>query len=473
MPLAAVATRPTERAYLTLDQIPAPGFPPAQAVESDSLPPLDGIEIYARAQDELLGGHRLKAIPLLERVVALDPGSVTLHRELAEAYRGSLGYEDHSITELEKAVALEPGSLDAQLDLGRQLLAKGDSAKALEHLRLATLTSDYREGVARVPEADLFLAHALQQEGYERAALQRYEQLLSRLNNRDLSRSANPDLAYQVTDKLYTQVGDLYLRQSNPTSALRAYRAALSDAEQGHEMADPSLYARVVRALLLSGKIEEARAQAADAVLRCHANIESVTLLRETCRQTHQPGGAVDALNGLHARDPSNKAILFALADVMRAETKASDADALLARAADQSPGDGQVVRKRAELHQIDGDLPGAARVLIEATARRPALAGELQDMWDRLLQPSDPVARERLSLPALASLSLKPGAEAAPVLCRRHVRRALAEARDGAGRPCRRHPGQARICPGVSRASGPDGVRNVANPRIAATQDR
>jgi tetratricopeptide (TPR) repeat protein len=415
MPGIAVATRPSGRAYLTLDEIqPAPAFPASQPGGSDCLPPLDAIEIYARAQAELLEGHRLKAIPMLERAVALDPSSITLHCELAEAYRGSLGYEDHSIAELEKADALDPASLDVQLDLGRQLLAKGDSAKALEHLRLAILTRDYQDGAARAPEADLFLAHALQQEGYERAALQRYEQLLARLNNRDLSHSANPDLAYQVTDKLYTQVGDLYVRQGNPAAALAAYRSALSDAEQSHEVADPSLYARVVRALLLSGKIEEARAQAADAVLRCHASIESVTLLRETCRQTHQPGGAIDALNRLHAANLGDKPILFALADVMRAGGKASEADALLARAADQAPGDGQIVRKRAELHQADGDLPGAARVLIEATARRPALAGELQDMWDRLLQPSDPVTRERLSLSALGGLSVRPGGEAA-----------------------------------------------------------
>jgi len=415
LPVAAVATQPSGRAYLTLDQIqPAPAFPPAQPVNSGSVPPLDAIEIYAQAQAELLEGHRLKAIPMLEKAVALDPASVTLHRELADAYRGSFAFEDHSIAELEKAAILDPGSLDVQLDLGRQLLARGDSAKSLEHLRLAILTQDYRDGAPRAPEADLFLAHALQQEGYERAALQRYELLLARLNNRDFSHSPNPDLAYQVTDKLYTQVGDLYVRQGNPTAALTAYRSALEDAEQGHEVADPNLYARVVRALLLCGKVDEAQAQAADAVLRCHGTGESVTLLRETCRETHQPGGAIDALKRLYARDPGNKPILFALAEVMRAESKSSDADQLLARAADQSPGDGQIVRKRAELHQSDGDLPGAARVLIEATARRPALAGELQDMWERLLQPSDPLTRERLSLTALAALPVRSGAEAA-----------------------------------------------------------
>jgi Flp pilus assembly protein TadD len=208
-------------------------------------------------------------------------------------------------------------------------------------------------------------------------------------------------------------VGDLYVRQGNPTAALAAYRSALSDAEQGHEAADPSLYARVVRALLMSGKVEEARAQAADALLRCHASVESVTLLRETCRQMHQPGGAIDALHRLHAQHPGDNPILFALADVIRAEGKASDADALLARAADQAPGDGQLVRRRAEMRQADGDFPGAARVLIEATARRPALAGELQDMWDRLLQPSDPIIRERLNLTALEGLAVRPGAEA------------------------------------------------------------
>ncbi len=160
MPLAAVATRPSGRAWLTLDEIqPAPAFPPAQPVDPDSLPPLDAVELYAQAQDQLLEGHRLKAIPMLEKAAALDPASATLHRELADAYRGSFGFEDHSIVELEKAAALDPASLDVQLDLGRQLLAKGEAAKALEHLRLAIYTRDYKTGAAPAPEADLFLAH--------------------------------------------------------------------------------------------------------------------------------------------------------------------------------------------------------------------------------------------------------------------------------------------------------------------------
>jgi tetratricopeptide (TPR) repeat protein len=414
MMAGSTATQPSGRAWLTLDQIqPVLVLPPAAAVDPDSLPPLDAIELYARAQTELLDGHRLKAIPILERAAALDPASLRLHLDLAEAYRGSFGYEDHSIAELEKAAAIEPGNLDVHLDLGRQLLAKGDAAAALEHLRLAILTQDYREGAGRAPEADLFLAHALQQQGYDRAALERYELLLTRLNNRDLSHTANPDLAFQVTDKLHTQVGDLYMRQNNPAAALGAYRSALHDADQAHEAGDPGLYARIVRADLLCQNVAQAQAEAADAVRQCRASPESIALLSETCQETHQAGGVSAALTRLHEQFPGEKPILFALIDVMRAQGKASDADHLLSVAVDQAPGDGPIVRKRAELHQIDGDLSGAARVLIEATARQPALAGELADMWDRLLQPSDPVTRERLSLSALRGLPVKAGAEA------------------------------------------------------------
>src|SRR5437588_509497 len=82
-------TRPSGPAYLTLDEIrPAPVLPPAKAAGPETRPSLDALELFARAQGELLSEHRLAAIPLLERAVALDPDSYELHRTLAEAYRG-------------------------------------------------------------------------------------------------------------------------------------------------------------------------------------------------------------------------------------------------------------------------------------------------------------------------------------------------------------------------------------------------
>ena len=44
-----------------------------------------------------------------------------------------------------------------QLDLGRQLLASGEDAKGLEHLRLAIQTRQYKAGDPRDTEVDLFL----------------------------------------------------------------------------------------------------------------------------------------------------------------------------------------------------------------------------------------------------------------------------------------------------------------------------
>src|SRR5947209_8537094 len=138
---AMAQTHPSAPAFLTLDEIrPVPALPPPRATNPATRPSLDAVELFARARGEMLSEHRLAAIPLLERAVALDPDSYELHRTLAEVFRGSMAYEDHSIAELEKAAALEPDHLDVQLDLGRQYLAQGDSAKALEHLRLAIQT---------------------------------------------------------------------------------------------------------------------------------------------------------------------------------------------------------------------------------------------------------------------------------------------------------------------------------------------
>ena len=86
----------------------------------------------------------------------------------------------------------------------------------------------------------------------------------------------------------------------------------------------------------------------------------------------------------------------------------------MLAQAGAQSPADGEIVRRRVALCESAGDLPGAARLLVEATARRPDLAGELQDAWARLLRPE---CHDRLGLRELQDLQVPAGARAAKSL--------------------------------------------------------
>ena len=148
--VAAPASQPTGPAILELDEIlPRPVLASATTTTAPTTnpaarPPLDALVLFARARELMLDGRRSEAARLLEQAVALDPGSYELHYALARAYRAGMAYDARSIAELEKAAAIEPDHLDVQLDLGRQYLARGDGREALNRLRLALQTKDYK-----------------------------------------------------------------------------------------------------------------------------------------------------------------------------------------------------------------------------------------------------------------------------------------------------------------------------------------
>src|SRR5207245_300884 len=96
---------------------------------------------------------------------------------------------------------------------------------------------------------------------------------------------------------------------------------------------------RLVRAMLASGKVEDALRLAIDAVRRVGGGA-AVTLLRETFRTIGQPEGAAQAMVELHRRQPHDQGILFSLCDVLSADGRALEAQQLLEDAWSRSPGD-------------------------------------------------------------------------------------------------------------------------------------
>ena len=200
---------------------------------------------------------------------------------------------------MEKAAALEPDHLDVQLDLGRQYLSRGDAAGAMRRLRLALQTHEYQAGDARALEADLFLAHALQSLGYDRAALAEFEKVADRLGDRGVLRGASPDVTFHVAGRLRQQIGDLYLKRGQPARALESFLLAERDPD------DFEVQARIVRTLLALGRTQEAATRAAQAVSRSRASGDSVVLLREVYRAVGRDGDAAAELGRLHAQRPA------------------------------------------------------------------------------------------------------------------------------------------------------------------------
>src|SRR5690554_1587025 len=76
---AAAQPQPPSKAELRLAQIePIPVLPAPRATYSDP-PPLEALELFARARGELLAGRRHAAIGLLERAILLDGDSYELY----------------------------------------------------------------------------------------------------------------------------------------------------------------------------------------------------------------------------------------------------------------------------------------------------------------------------------------------------------------------------------------------------------
>jgi predicted Zn-dependent protease len=108
----------------------------------------------------------------------------------------------------------------------------------------------------------------------------------------------------------------------------------------------------------------------------------------------------------LHRRRPNDAAILFALCDVLNADGRAAEAARLLDDAWRQQSGDVALLLRRFSVRMDAGDADGAARVIVEALADQPALAGQIVPAWERVLSPEgrpmiSPSALARIDVPA------------------------------------------------------------------------
>jgi tetratricopeptide (TPR) repeat protein len=391
----ATATRPTSevvgaplpttgpadpKVSLTLDEIePQPQLSSVPATDADpTSPPLEAVLLFAKARIALLDGQRAQAAETMEHAVSLDPESFELHKALGDLYAAAS--DARAVEQWEKAAQIEPDHLNLQIDLGRRGNGEDDPSKGIEHLRLALLTTDYRRDDPAAGEADYLLARALQQQGYDRAALQMYERLLSRLQNPRLAVRINSQVAQLLShpDTLAVHVAALYEKN-------RAYAAAVQ-LLSAISVRQPSNYvvrARIARDAAAAGNRELALHEATELVSRMHANQASVMLLREVAGED-----AAGVLQKLRNANPQDRDLVYALSDVLRAEGRTSDASRELADAAGTWPDDLRLIHRRVDLMHAAGDLQGGARLVIQSLAQRPDHELELAPLWDSLMRP-------------------------------------------------------------------------------------
>lgn len=399
-PAPAMSVDP--KAKLTLDEIePRPRLSTAAPDTRPTEPPLEAVRLFARARLAMLDGNHGDANQLLEQAVALDPESFELHKALGDLYAS--GSDSRAITEWEKAAQIEPDHLDLQIDLGRRALQDGQIAKGIEHLRLALLTTAYRDDDPSDGEADFLLARALQQEGYDRAALEMYERLMARLRGAQFAARMNPQIATLLSrpDVLALHVAALYEKNRTFAPALALLRQVSARATD-----DFDLQARIVQDEAAAGEPDKAAKDAADLVAEFHADPKSVALLSDVAG-----GDAAALLQKLHESNPVDRDLTYALADVLMSRDRVADAGKVLAEAAKRWPDDPRLLHRQIDLLRSGNNLKGAARLAIEALGRRPDHEIELTPIWDSLSNASP---HGKLRVADVQPLSVAPAAEAA-----------------------------------------------------------
>lgn len=417
--LAATPTQPGARSNsgLTLDQIdPQPRLPAADPNERSIEPPLEAVRLFAKARIAQLDGQRADAEKLLEQAISLDADSFELHKSLGDLYAAAS--DARAGAEWEKAAAIDSDHLDLQIDLGRRALDEGNPTKGLQHLRLGLLTTDYRRDDPADGEADFLLARALEQQGYDRAALQMYERLLGRIRGAQFAARMNPQMGALLShpDVLALHVAGLYEKTKSFAPALSLLRSLGAGAPENFEV-----QSRIVRDEASAGEVDQAAHDAASLVVGYHAQARSVALLSEVAGAE-----AAHLLQKLHESNPLDRDLTCALADVLAARGRATEAGKVLAEATARWPDDPRLLRRQVDLLRSENHLLDAARLTIQAFARRPDHQIELAPIWDSLAHVS-PFGR--LSVGQAQSIALP--AEAQPALRVLTARLAETEHRD------------------------------------------
>jgi hypothetical protein len=223
------ATQPVDpQSELSLEEIEPRLVLPAPATRPSGEAPLEAIRVYAQARAALVDNQRFTALNLARAYQASNPSAPAGDRAMAA---------------FERAAAIRPDSLDLHYELGRQYLDRNDTPHALDHLRLARMTSDYQNDrhadIAAL--TDFFLARSLAKSGYTAAALRQYGLLVRRLSYLSTSSRTNSELVYFIKHPqiLYAETGELFEKKGHPHRPRRRARQGGQSARRRSGRARP------------------------------------------------------------------------------------------------------------------------------------------------------------------------------------------------------------------------------------------
>jgi len=398
------------RAQLPLDEIDPPPSRMNAATTAEDLPspPLEAIELFAKARRAIADNQPFTAIQLLEKAIDLDPVSFELHMSLARAYAATNNQAERVAAALLAAVKLEPDSLEALCELGKAQFASTQYHEAMQSLRLARMTSSYKSDDDRAALVDYYLARSLQEQGYDRAAIDMYCGFVDRVKYARPSVRVYPELSFfeRHPEGIFNQIGKLYERLGNREQALQYFHMV---AERSPD--DFAAQAQVVKSLLDLDRDDAAMQQARELLSKFQASTDSIALLRLVAQTTKNEAAVVNELRSLLVTDPKNRAALFALSEMLQEAGKREDARQVLTNVLTLDPGAIDIIRRVFNAEVAQGDSSAGAKFLIERMTASPAAFSSISELWERLL--NDPELSP-LTIAALLELELPSADEGA-----------------------------------------------------------
>jgi tetratricopeptide (TPR) repeat protein len=355
----------------------APATRPADPAPSEAL------ALYAQAHALIRGDRRAEAVPLLERAVALDPESAVLHEELFLALRGR--DDARSLAALERASELDPADIDLHIELARLALQQDEAERAAWHLLEARRSDDHGQDEPDDAMVDLLLARALQDAGYDQAALESFQSLLLKLDRSSFTFRARPELAF-LTQQPEAVLFDIATLQEN----LGRHDEALRSLEQIQQKRPDNRVVKGRIALVNArlGNADAAEQGAVSLVRETSASRESVDLLRQVFAALGRENDAATALRAEMERSPDNLAWRRALVRTLREQGRVDELRVLLDETATAGRPDLALVGEIVDAYRQLNQPRQAAEVIARALASGQFDVAQLLELYEPLIDP-------------------------------------------------------------------------------------
>ncbi len=386
----------------------------AAAQKSAATPGLAGTPLhvqrsYARARAAWREGQPHVAINLLEAANNIAPNQPEILRTLGLIYFTEVRNPVQGAQFLKQALALEPDDLDILFLLGRYEFLQLRQWKSAIVIFAHGTTVKSPDGDPAVPALlRLFLARALQSEGYDAAAAEQFEQFAG--NPPRLARSTryfNEVAAFaRGLPVIWQQLGDAHLRLGNVDKALSAYLKAM--AENPDDAA--ALVSRVVYAQLRANRADDALKTAVDLVRKTGGDKASLALLKYLAESGASARQLAVELRRTYEQLDRPAVVALALASLMGAEGTKFLTDHLTARPADREVF--QHVLERSLPKQGPRDYPQAialtaslVKALPVATERYGQLLLDIAGKMEELLAGFDALPQDQKDQPVVRLL--------------------------------------------------------------------